>query len=84
MEDCNHIAIALLILGVAFLLFYDNHEGFRSQNEKKILAGRLTDPRVKPNYEAMKAAGLEGAEFYEVRQLWNNQKYTKENIANVL
>ena len=84
MRDCNHMAVALLILGVVFILLYDHRDGFRSQEEKNILAGRLTEPHVKPNYETMKASGLDGAEFYEVRQLWNNQKYTKENIAKVL
>lgn len=84
MGDCNHLGIGLLILCVAFLLFYNRHEGFRSQEEKNILADRLVAPLVKPEYEAMKATGLDGAEFYEVRQLWNKQKYTKENIAKAL
>lgn len=88
MGDCNHVGVALLVLGVAFLLFYGHHEGFRSQEEKNNLASRLVTggggSSVKPEYEAMKTVGLDGAEFYEVRQLWNNQKYTKENIAKVL
>jgi hypothetical protein len=80
------MTIALLVLGVAFLLFCDRSEGFRSQEEKNNLASRLVagGSRMKPEYEAMKTAGLDGAEFYEVRQLWNNQKFTKENIAKVL
>ena len=78
------MTVALLILGVTLLLFCGHHEGFRSQDEKNKLASRLVDPLIKPNYEAMKVVGLDGAEFYEVRQLWNNKKYTKENIIKML
>lgn len=83
--SCHHMPIALLILGVAFLMFLNHSEGFRSQNEKKAIATKLTTGGgQKPEFEAMKSIGLDGAEFYTVRQLWNDHKFTSENVAKVL
>jgi hypothetical protein len=82
---CNHLPIALLILGVAFLIFWNHKEGFRSQSEKTAIASKLTSQAgSRPEFEAMKSIGLDGAEFYEVRQLWNKNKFTRENIEKVL
>jgi hypothetical protein len=77
--------IALLILGVAFLIFWNHREGFRSQNEKVAIASKLTSQAGnKPEFDTVKSMGLDGAEFYTVRQLWNDHKFTKENIEKVL
>jgi len=82
---CNHMMVALAITAVALLIFLGRSEGFRSQEEKSAIAARMTTvPVQKPEFEAMKSIGLDGAEYYSVRQLWNNRKFTKDNIAKVL
>lgn len=66
-------------------MLVSRNDGFRSQQEKTQLASRLTSGGgQKPEFEAMKSMGLDGAEYYTVRQLWNNNKFTKSNIVKVL
>lgn len=82
---CNHLPLALLIVAVAFLMLVGHNDGFRSQEEKTRLASQLTSGGgQKPEFEAMKSIGLDGAEYYTVRQLWNNNKFTTGNIVKVL
>lgn len=81
---CHHMAIGALIMGIAFFIFFHQRDGFRSNQEKIVVAGKLMSLPEKPGYETARSFGLDGAEFYQVRQLWNNRKYTEKDIVKVL
>lgn len=81
---CNHMIIGALIMGLAFFIFFDKRDGFRSLDEKRVVAGKLIALPQKPGYETARSLGLDGAEFYQVRQLWNDKKFTEKHISNVL
>jgi hypothetical protein len=81
---CNHLLIGTLIIGLVFLIYFTQAEGFRSSDEKLNVAGKLLAMTVKPGYDSARRLGLDGAEFYQVRQLWNKNKFTAGNIAGVL
>lgn len=83
-SECSHIVIGALIIAIAFFIFFNQRDGFRSDQEKRIVAGKLMALPEKPGYETARSLGLDGAEFYQVRQLWNDQKYTRGNISKVL
>lgn len=83
-HGCNHMVICTLIVAIAFFIFFDRRDGFRSSNEKLVVAGKLIALPQKPGYETARSLGLDGAEFYQVRQLWNDKKFTERNIAKVL
>jgi hypothetical protein len=81
---CGHMLIGGIITILAFLLYFGRRDGFRNDNEKRVVAGKLIAYPQKPGYETARSLGLDGAEFYQVRQLWNNNKYTEKNITSVL
>lgn len=81
---CSHVAIGALIMGIAFFIFFNRRDGFRSDHEKRVVAGKLMTLSEKPGYETARSFGLDGAEFYQVRQLWNDKKYTENHITKVL
>lgn len=81
---CGHLIIGALIVGLAFFIYFGQLDGFRNTSEKHVVAGKLVALTQKPGYETARSLGLDGAEFYQVRQLWNNKKFTEKNISSVL
>jgi hypothetical protein len=77
-------AIALAIVAVMLLLWYTHADGFRSDADKKYIGGVIV-ARGQPTYSNARALGLDGAEYYQVRQLWHTgDRFTQANVSKVL
>ncbi len=82
---CSHAVLALCIIGLALVVIVDKYEGFRSDAQKSALASRITEGGgTKPEFDGLRSLGLDGAEAYQVRQLWYNGKMTQSAVAKVL
>jgi hypothetical protein len=76
-------AIIIAIILIIFIYFTSGFDGFRSPTEKHNLA-KLLATSGEPEFTKMKRLGLDGAEYYEARQLWRKNKYSPREIEGVL
>jgi hypothetical protein len=58
-------------------------DGFRNAEQKKDIAERLV-AAGRPNRDAFRAGELDGVEYYDAKQLWQNNKYSSEHIQGIL
>jgi hypothetical protein len=77
------VLIIFIIIASALASYYYAFDGFRSNEERQELAKKVV-AGGEPRYEPLKNMGLDGAEYYEVRQLWNHKRFTQHGVANVL
>ena len=74
---------ALVGLVILLMHMFARADGFRSKEEKQETAASMLAMGV-PTYKGLKMLGLDGAEYYDARQLWNRNKYTRRNIESML
>lgn len=76
---CSFLIVILLIT----IISHTCTEGFRTNANKIILSERIVR-KGKPVYSNFKNMGLDGVEYYDAKQLWNNKKYDITNLKNIL
>ena len=74
------IVITILIV---IIMTRTCNEGFRSSQEKKKIAKELV-VKGQPKYETFRKKGLDGVEYYDAKQLWNQDKYNFNHIEGIL
>ena len=82
-KDRIFIFITVVIILLILCKCKSLDDSFRTQEEKRSLASHLIK-NGEPNFHDYKLLGLDGAEFYEGKQLWRKNKYNETFLSKIL
>ena len=75
-----------ILLVIILLLVYQRTcvgDGFRTESEKSVIVEGL-QKMGEPLRESVRKLGLDGVEYYTVKQLWRSGKYSDKNIKAII